>query len=69
MLILPAPKPCPKCDRQMISEWFGGVLLTSPAQHPWRWWCGCGNTEVGGVITEESREQERMRRWEQVNKA
>lgn len=58
---------CPKCGKVMIKR-FANICLTSyPAKYPWHWWCGCGNTEVGGIVVGKTQEQICREEWEKAN--
>lgn len=42
-------KDCPECQKKMITEWEPFVMMSSPPQRRWYWWCACGYTEMGGI--------------------
>lgn len=60
-------RPC-KCGKKMIKRYTGMVLMSNPPRYSFDWWCGCGNTEVGGSDAPQMEsEDERYRKiWESV---
>lgn len=60
-------KPCSNCKAKMIRKYSGGVLMSSPPQYPWSWWCGCGHHEDGGFAS--GRHHPTLQeQWENANK-
>lgn len=56
-------KVCSNCNKNMIKEYSNTILLSSPAQYPYEWWCACGYKEDGGVERGETKHEKFMRRW------
>ena len=67
-LDLDETKECPVCGKRMIKELENVVYPTYPPKRPWRWWCGCGHSEPGGVYQSDHPETLRRRRWEGVQR-
>lgn len=51
----------------MIQQFDDIVLCSYPPQYPWHWWCGCGNTERGGILRGKTQEQFARESWEEAN--
>jgi hypothetical protein len=61
-------KQCSECNKKMIKRYDNRVFASNPPQYPWYWWCGCGNTESGGVERGKTEEETYMEIWENENK-
>ena len=55
------------CGKLMIQRDEPFVYASDPPQYPWKWWCGCGHTEPGGVRWGMTEGQMARRAWEQAN--
>ncbi len=72
---------CAKCGKVMIKrceentamyparytiadEW---ILMDTPLQLPFFWWCGCGHREDGGIDHGKSGDEIYKRLWKQAN--
>ena len=61
-------KECPKCGKKMIKHFLNIVYPTYPPQYPWKWKCGCGYTEEGGIVRGKTDEEIFIERWKEANK-
>lgn len=62
-------KICPICGKKMIKRYHNHDYPTSPVQYPWYWWCGCGNTEQGGVDRGKTDKEIAREEWKEINEA
>jgi len=58
---------CSKCDSWMVKEHTGFSSPYDPKKYPYIWWCGCGNSEEGGVELEKTPQERLREHWERMN--
>lgn len=60
-------RPCPQCGANMLRRPTGNALLTHPVQYPTRWRCGCGHSEPGEPIREQTPREKFLEDWQRAN--
>lgn len=60
-------RPCPSCGANMLLRPTGNVLLSFPAQYLTHWLCGCGHSEPGEPIREQTERERFLEDWQRAN--
>jgi len=60
-------KPCSHCGKKMIRVYDSIVLASYPPQYPWKWKCGCGHSETGGVEIGKTSHELFLEKWNRAN--